>query len=183
MVYRIHIFGASGSGTTTLGKALARKNKCHHWDTDGYFWIPSNPPFQTIRPFVERQKLLLRDLEESDSWVLSGSLCGWGDFIIPLFDILVFLWIPADVRMARLRQRELDRYGSDIKHPDNPQYASHQGFLDWAADYDTGGLDLRSKMRHEQWMEQLNQPVIRLEGLGTVEENLKIIQDVIESKL
>ena len=58
MEKRINIFGASGSGTTTLAKALFKKLGIQHYDKDDYFWIQSNPPFQLIRKRVERQKHL-----------------------------------------------------------------------------------------------------------------------------
>jgi len=85
---RIHIFGASGSGTTTLAKVLADVLNIPHFDTDIFFWIQTTPPFQLIRKRVERQKLLRQVLTQNNSWVLSGSLCGWGDFAIPMFDLL-----------------------------------------------------------------------------------------------
>jgi len=34
---RVHIVGASGSGTTTLGRALATQLGCPHVDTDDVF--------------------------------------------------------------------------------------------------------------------------------------------------
>jgi adenylate kinase family enzyme len=34
---RIHLIGASGSGTTTLGRALAQRLGYPHFDTDHYF--------------------------------------------------------------------------------------------------------------------------------------------------
>jgi len=46
MVKVIHILGASESGTTTLGRALKEKYEYAHFDTDDYFWIPTNPPIQ-----------------------------------------------------------------------------------------------------------------------------------------
>jgi adenylate kinase family enzyme len=46
---RVHILGASGSGTTTLAQALAARLGCPHYDTDHYYWLPSDPPFQHIR--------------------------------------------------------------------------------------------------------------------------------------
>ena len=177
---RIHIFGASGSGTTTLGAALADAMGGRHFDTDSYFWIPTDPPFQTIRERAERQELLRQDLEQNDSWALSGSLCGWGDFAIPMFDLVVFLWIPSDLRMQRLEKREIERYGPEIENPSDPRYPQHKEFLDWAASYDTGGLDMRSKSRHEQWIATLPCPVIRIERGRTVPENLKAVMNRIQ---
>ena len=45
MIRRIHILGASGSGTTALGQALAEHLRCPHFDTDDYFWLPTDPPY------------------------------------------------------------------------------------------------------------------------------------------
>jgi adenylate kinase family enzyme len=112
MAGRVHILGASGSGTTTLAKALATHLGCPHYDADSYFWLPSDPPFQRIRDVEPRRVMLSADLEKPGGWVLSGSLCGWGDIYIPLFGLVVFLWIPHDLRMARLAAREVARYGA-----------------------------------------------------------------------
>jgi hypothetical protein len=93
MIHRIHILGASGSGTTTLGCALAERLQCPHFDADDYFWLPTDPPFTHQRERTQRQRLLMDDLTAHDSWVVSGSLCGWGDVAIPLFELVVFLAI------------------------------------------------------------------------------------------
>jgi hypothetical protein len=87
MIHRIHILGASGSGITTLGRALAERLQCPHFDTDDYFWVPTDPPYTHQREGTERQQLLMDDLTAHDAWVLSGSLCGWGDVAIPLFEL------------------------------------------------------------------------------------------------
>ena len=39
----IHIFGASGSGTTTLAEKTSRELGYFHLDTDDYFWLPTDP--------------------------------------------------------------------------------------------------------------------------------------------
>ena len=88
MIHRIHILGASGSGTTTLGRALAAPLQCPHFDTDDYFWVPTDPPYTPQRERTERAQLLMDDLTAQDAWVVSGSLCGWGDVAIPLLTLL-----------------------------------------------------------------------------------------------
>ena len=175
MIQRIHIFGASGSGTTSLAKLVANATGFLHVDTDDIFWVKTNPPFRTVRELNERQDLLRQALEKTDSWVISGSLCGWGDFVIPMFELAVFLWIPSDIRLQRLRQREIDRFGSEIEDPNDPMYETHKGFLEWAAAYDTGGLDMRSKALHEKWITALPCNVIRIEDDRSIEENLKTV--------
>jgi len=175
MSKRIHIFGASGSGTTTLARALSEALHCKHFDTDHYFWLETDPPFQIIRERVERQKILQLDLSQTDSWVLSGSLCGWGDFTMPMFDLVVFLWLPMEVRMQRLKMREIARYGPDIENPCFPMYSHHIEFLDWAAAYDSGGPDMRSKSCHENWIATLPCPLVRIEQDISIEEKVALV--------
>jgi adenylate kinase family enzyme len=169
---RVHIVGASGSGTTTLGRALAGRLGCPHLDTDDFFWLPSDPPFQHVRERSARQARLGDALGGSRAWVLSGSLCGWGDVFIPQFELVVFLWVPADERIARLREREHTRYGSAIE-AGAPLHERHVRFIAWASGYDDG-LDVPERCRrlHEEWLARLPCPVLRLEGTGSVPEHL-----------
>jgi adenylate kinase family enzyme len=170
---RIHLVGASGSGTTTLGRALATRLACPHFDTDDYFWLPSDPPFQHIRERAARQALLGDALRRAPGWVLSGSLCGWGDRFIPLFDLVVFLWIPPDVRLARLRARERARHGAAID-PGGPRHEAFQEFLAWAAGYDDG-LDVPERCRrlHDGWLAALPCPVVRFLDAAPTDEHLE----------
>jgi adenylate kinase family enzyme len=169
----VHILGAAGSGTTTLGKAVAERIGGAHFDNDDYFWLPTDPPFQQTRDRQERLRLVKADLEPHDSWVLSGSIAGWGDPLIPLFDLAVFLWIPPEVRLARLAERERRRFGDDALAPGGRMYETHQKFMAWAAEYDTGDLSMRSRSLHEQWLAALPCPVLRLEDGGTVEAHVR----------
>jgi len=43
-------------------------------------------------------------------------------------------------------------------------HRQHQAFLDWAAAYDSGGMELRSRARHEAWLSGLPCPVVRLDS-------------------
>ena len=163
---RIHIVGASGAGTTTLGRALAARLGAAHLDTDDFFWLPTEPPFETIRERGERQALLGDALARHPAWVLTGSLCGWGDRFIPRFELVVFLWLAPEIRLARLRERELQRYG-DAGAPGGPRHAKLEAFLAWAAGYDEG-LDVpeRCLRLHEQWLAALPCPVLRITDAG-----------------
>ena len=174
MIHRIHILGASGSGTTTLGRALAARLQCPHFDTDDYFWLPTDPPFTTQRERTERAQLLMDDLTAHDAWVLSGSLCGWGDVAIPRLSWSSSYGFPTTVRMERLRRREHARFGERIL-PGGDMYEASQAFLAWAASYDEGGLDIRSRRRHDQWLSTLPCPILCFEGEYSIEEHLAVL--------
>ena len=55
----IHIYGASGSGTSTLGRYLAEQFQYAFLDSDDYFWLPTDPKFTTKRPIEQRVPCLL----------------------------------------------------------------------------------------------------------------------------
>lgn len=44
----------------------------------------------------------------------SGAVCGWGDRLKPRFDLVIFLNVPNEIRLERLRQREAMRYGDAV---------------------------------------------------------------------
>jgi len=159
----IHILGASGTGTSTLARGLATALESQAFDTDDFFWRPTDPPFQGKRPAPERVALMQEMFLPRADWVLSGSATGWGDPIIPYLTHVVFLSMPAPARLARLRQRERRRYGALIQ-PGGAREAAYRGFLDWAMGYDDEGFTGRSRRAHEAWLAGLACPVIRLDA-------------------
>ena len=173
---RVHIVGASGSGTTSLASEIAGKYGHHRLDTDDFFWVPTDPPYREMRPRDQRLALLRQALLDSVPWVLSGSLCGWGDPLIAEFDLVVFLVVPTPVRLARLRAREIMRYGQQAIAPGGTFHEAHVAFLEWAGGYDTGGLGMRSRALHEAWLATLPGAVVRLEGDRSVGEQLAKIE-------
>ncbi|MFJ8261185.1 hypothetical protein ACIQ4I_04380 [Rummeliibacillus sp. NPDC094406] len=177
MSKKIHIFGAAGSGTSTLGASLSKKLSHIHLDTDDYFWITK---FTEQRPIPERMEVLRHDLSIYQNWILSGAVCGWGDNFKSYFDLVIFLWIPQNVRLVRLQQREFQRYGNDIL-AGGSKYDQSKAFLEWASLYDEAGMEVRSKMLHEHWMSDLVRPILRIEGDYTVKERVNIVLNYLSS--
>jgi adenylate kinase family enzyme len=166
---RVHIFGASGSGTSTLGRALAERHDMAFFDSDDFFWEKTDPPYQTPKEHTVRQKLMLDALQRCDRWICSGSLCGWGDDAVALFDLAVFLTAPTTLRLQRLRDREARRFGHRVA-PGGDMYEQHRKFLEWASQYDDGSPDMRSRRLHEQWLLKLPCRVRRLDGSRPLDE-------------
>ncbi|SEW42675.1 P-loop NTPase family protein [Chitinophaga arvensicola] len=167
---KLHLFGASGSGVTTLGNALAAQLNIPYFDSDAYFWESTDPPFTIRRNAAQRNALIRADLDKQPDWMVGGSIINWGDTVFPSFDLIVFLWLPPEVRMARLLKREQERYGDRISlNPDRKK--QHQEFLAWAADYDHDtGIATRTLNAHEQWMQKQTAPVLELRGDKTIRE-------------
>jgi len=163
---RILITGASGSGTTTLGKSIASKAGWNFVDADDYYWLPTKPPYQSTRGHSERLELILKELDKNEYSVVSGSVMNWGSELEDSFDLVVFLYLDAEIRVPRLKVREEEELG----HAD-PE------FLQWAAEYDIGPSQGRSLAKHETWLAARNCKVIRIEGdLGTNERSELLIK-------
>lgn len=172
----IHIYGAAGSGTTTLGRAIQDKLGCTHLDTDNYFWMPTTPPFTTKRSAKDRILLLRNDIIKENSVVLSGSLCGWGDEFIPHFDLVVRLVTPTEIGIKRLQKREFERFGSRICNGGD-MYEEHIKFIQWASEYDDGDVSMRSKAMHDEWEKLIKCRHITLNGDKPTEKLLCEIFD------
>jgi adenylate kinase family enzyme len=170
---RIHITGASGSGTTTLGRALAGALGWRHVDSDDVFWLASEPPFQEKRDAVARAAMLQGALADTPRWVLSGSVMGWTGLATPDFDLVIFLSLPTALRMARLEAREIERYGAEVLAPGSDRYAESQEFLAWAAAYDDAETVGRNRVAHERWLAELACPVLRLDSTNPVRDNVE----------
>jgi hypothetical protein len=54
-------------------------------------------------------------------------------------------------------------------------YEQSRAFLVWAASYDAGGSDVRSRRLHEQWLGTLPCPIVYVEGEYTTEEQLAVL--------
>jgi hypothetical protein len=78
---------------------------------------------------------------------------GWDEELEHAFSLIIFLRAPAEVRVPRLRERELARFG-----------LVDEDFLAWAAQYDTGTMEGRSLTRHLAWLERRSCPVVHLSG-------------------
>lgn len=178
----IHLFGASGSGTTTLGRALCEAMGLVHMDTDDYFWLPTDPKFTAKRPVEERLALMQRDIDAADMGaVISGSLTGWGDPLIPRFTLAVRVVTDTAMRIERLRQREYAHFGERIREGGD-MHENHLAFLDWAARYDTGDATMRSKACHDAWQRTLPCLVLTVDGAQTLAENVARIRRALEMK-
>jgi adenylate kinase family enzyme len=167
---RIHITGASGAGVTTLGRALADALAISHHDTDYYFWQPTDPPYQHNRDKADRLRLMHEMFLGRAGWLLSGSLDGWGDPLIPHFDLVVFLQTAQAVRLRRLRAREANRFGADAVAAGGWRHQATEDFIEWASRYDAGDHTIRSLQKHQAWLAALPCPVMRLDGAQPVPE-------------
>lgn len=177
---KIHIFGASGSGTTTLGKALHKKLGYRHLDADDYYWEKTDPPFQIKVAKPKRNQLITEDFYAQEDCIISGSMVSWGPEWSSAFDFYVFLYLPPDIRMQRLKAREIERYGAATLANDEKAQKDSKAFLDWASQYDDGTFKGRSLAIHLDWIKVLEGEVLKIEGDTTIAERVERVCVTIE---
>ena len=166
---RVLVMGGPGSGTSTLGRALAKMINARHLETDDYQWQQDpqgHAVFQIKTDLVHRAQALVRDLQYSGPIVVSGSLDGWGSSVEDNFDLVVFLVLDTRLRLQRIRERDAHQFGK-----------VDQVFLEWAAGYDDGNRPGRSRASHEKWLAARSQPLLRIQGDLSLEAQLeKVLQ-------
>lgn len=171
---RIGITGAAGCGATTLGAALAARLGAVHIDTDDHYWLPTDPPYQVKRDIPERLAGIAAGQARTGRWVLTGTLDRWAAPAIAGAQLIVFLEVPTQVRLDRLRARESGRFGDSLM-PGGAMHHTHREFIEWAAQYEEGTQPGRSRPKHEAWLAGLDKPVLRLEGTRPTAELVKAV--------
>ncbi|SEO70415.1 Adenylate kinase [Flavobacterium sp. CF108] len=177
---KIHIFGASGSGVTTTGEALSKKLNIPYFDSDAYFWEKTQTPFIIRRDPDERNSTIKSDLENQENWILGGSIFEWGENVFPEFDLVVFLYIPLEIRMERLKKREFERYGNVI-YTEPERIKQFKNFITWASDYDDSkGIASRNLKAHENWLTTIESPILKISGDLTTNQRIELILEKIK---
>ncbi len=177
---KILIFGASGSGTTTLAKEIEKKTSFVHLDVDDYYWKKTEPPFQEKIPLIERNKNLKVDFEKFENVIISGSMVSWGKEWETLFDLAIFIRLDNKERMKRLENRETERYGEKLL-TDKNIWQNSKAFLQWANQYENPNFDGRSFKVHNNWIELLDCKVLRIDGDMELNDKTKKLMKEIKS--
>lgn len=166
--YGICICGLNGSGKTTLARALAAEIGYRHMDIEDYYFPPSDKPFSVSRTREDVELLLAGDIRRYPRFVFSAVSGSMPPAISASYRCVVYLDVPAEIRMARIRQRAADRFGSRVL-PGGDLYEQEENFFAFAAS--------RTPDRIESWLRTLSCPVLRLDGTRPVPENVRAVTD------
>lgn len=171
------ILGASGTGKTTLARALGERLSVPPFDSDDYHHAPSDPPYTHPRSPEERCRLLERDLLPLPSWTLSGGAIAWTPRPAIEPTMLVFLSLPTELRIERLLVRERARFG-DRRLPGGDMEGEHREFMAWTRGYDDGSSEgINTRPIHEALLRAARCAVVRIEGPVSIDEALARVLD------
>ena len=167
----ILVFGANGSGKTTLARELARLLQYKHMDVEAYHFNPLVIPYTNPRTREECGRLMLADIRKYGSFVISSVTGDFGEEMIAMYELAVYITAPKNIRMKRIEQRGYDQYGDRVR-PGGDMFEQQLGFREWAASRPLSKIDA--------WAETLQCPVIHLDGTIDWRVNAKNIAQVIK---
>ncbi|WP_350287873.1 AAA family ATPase [uncultured Croceitalea sp.] len=179
---KLLIFGASGSGTTTLSKEVSLKTGFKNLDVDDYYWKHTSPPYQEKVPLEIRNRNLTKDFKALDNVIVCGSMVSWGTYWSTAFDLVVFIYLDPEIRITRLQQREVKRYGNKLVRDKEIQQNS-KAFIDWAKKYDDPDFMGRSLKVHKDWIAPLKCPVLHLDGALGLAEKTALVYSEIQNRI
>lgn len=167
----IIIFGAIGTGKTTLGKALAQRLNFPCFDLDDYLYRwDTEVPYTILRTKEDRIESITNDISQYSHFIMSGQMWSIREAFNPLFDLGVFITAPTEVCIERYCLRALKRWG-DRTLPGGDMYEIIQHGLTIARQYDTGEPPAVCLKRDELWAAELCCPILRIDGTKAVAEN------------
>lgn len=160
----IIIFGANGCGKTTLGRELAKALKFQRIDVEDYYFEQSDIFYQNPRAKDDVIRLMLADIKKYGSFVLSGVTGDYGEKIVSMYRLAVYLSAPVDLRMERIKQRAIDKYGARAM-PNGDMYEDRQRFIEFARARDLSQI--------EQWANTLTCPIIRIDATNPISDSTR----------
>ena len=170
MQYGICICGLNGSGKTTLGAALAEKFGFKHMDVEDYYFTRTDNPYASARTREEVEELLLEDIKQNPCFVFSAVNGNMNEEINSCYDLVVYLEVPLELRMKRIRQRAYEKFGDRVL-PGGDMYEQEEKFFAFAKK--------RTPEKIEEWLQTLTCRVVKLDGSKLVDDNIKVLIDLL----
>jgi len=163
----ICVCGLNGSGKTTLAGALAEELSFKHMDIEQYYFSSADNPYSSSRTREEVERLLWEDIQNNPCFVFSAVNGDMSRKINRNYDLVIYLDVPLEIRMKRIRQRAIDRFGDRVL-PGGDMYEQEEQFFSFA--------EKRTPEIIESFLKAVSCKVICLDGTKPVHENIEVIK-------
>ena len=164
------ICGMNGSGKSTLGRAMAEHLGWRFIDNEDLYFPKTDPvnPYAVQRTQEEVARLLLEEVRRDERFVFASVRGNYGEAVLPYYKAAVLVAVPREIRLARVKERSFRRFGERML-PGGDLFESEQRFYDIVA--------ARPEDYASRWLEQVNIPVLQVDGTRPVGENIVSIMD------
>ena len=169
----IQICGLNGCGKSTLGKALAERMNFHFIDNENLYFSRTNidEPYTNPKSRTEVEKLLAEEISKHPDFVFAAVKGDYGKDVIPLYDYIVVIEVPKDIRSQRVRNRSYQKFGNRIL-VGGDLHSQEEAFFQM--------VDSREDDYIANWLQKVGSPIIRVDGTKTVEDNVEYILQLID---
>lgn len=169
----IMIIGPSGSGKTTLGRLVAAQLGYPYFDVDDYIWRKdTQKPYTVMYSREEKISRLSNDILPYEHFVMAGSMSSFHFAFDDKFEMLVLLYVEPDIRVQRVHERALERFGARILEGGD-LYENHMRFLEDVRRYENDGSPNLNEQK--KWMAEMSCLKVELDGTDSLEYNANII--------
>lgn len=164
----IMMCGLNGAGKSTLGKAVADKLGFHFIDNEDLYFPKTDPNYAYASPRTreEVEKLLFHEIKSHENFVFASVKGDYGEAILPFFRYVVWIEVPRNIRLQRVRNRSFQKFRDRIL-PGGDLYEPEEWFFDF--------VKSRAEDTVDQWVQTLDCPVIRVDGTKPVEDNVDFV--------
>lgn len=164
----IMVCGLNGCGKSTLGRALAKKLDFTFIDNEYLFFSRASETEPYINPKSrdEAIELLMDEVHKHSNFVFAAVKGDYGKEILPLYDYIIEINVPKDIRLQRVRNRSYQKFGNRML-VGGDLHESEERFFDF--------VESRPDDYVEKWVKTLNCPVIKVDGTKSVGDNIAFI--------
>lgn len=168
----IHICGLNGCGKSTLGRALAEKIGFHFIDNEHLYFSHSNTNKSYANPKSrqEVEKLLMAEVNEHPNFVFAAVKGDYGKEIIPLYNYVIMLEVPKNIRLQRVKNRSFQKFGNRML-PGGDLHNQEESFFNM--------VKARPDDYIESFLQTVKCPIIRIDGTKPIEKNIEHIIQII----
>ncbi len=166
------ICGLNGAGKSTLGKRLSERLGWQFIDNEDLYFPKTDTKYVYSGPRGKEEviRLLEEKIEKNRRFVFAAVKGDYGDKLPSLLDCIVVVDVPREIRLARVRERSLRKFGDRIL--DGGDLAQRENA--WFS-----LVESRPEDYVEKWLETVDRPVIRVDGTRPIEENVEYLASVL----
>lgn len=165
---RIIVCGGNGAGKSTLGRKLAEASGYQFRDIEDYYFPETGSayPYAAARTKEEVSRLLLEDMRKYPYLILASVKGDYGKEVESLFTRAMFISVPKDIRMERVKSRSFRKFGGRVL-PGGDLYEKEEAFFMM--------VENRPAAMAENWLASVSIPVMRVDGTESVSKNVEKI--------
>ena len=162
MIQGIAIVGGNGAGKSILGKSLAEALNYKFMDAEDYYF--EDLSYSVSRSSEEVKVLMLNDIKKYKNFIVASVNGDYGEHINKYYKCIFYIQAPLDIRLERVKKRSFKKFGKRIQKGGD-LFEQEENFFDFVA--------TRTMEKTDKWVRCCNCPIIYINGLLPVSENVK----------